>query len=205
MKYGTLGWVICFLLSLNACSPVTPTVREDAGQGPPSETGTAPAQKDQGDFRALNDLGVTYLRESRFDEAFIQFQKSLALNPDYARAHFNLAIVYYKKGVMDREIEEYQKAIRIDPEYFHARLNLGHALLAKGMEKTAAKEYRWALGKDPNNRKALYNLAVILFDQKEKTEASKLFTRYLDLDPKSTWADSAREYLQKMNPGDMTK
>ena len=145
--------------------------------------------------RDLNDRGVQLLREGKLDEAFILFQKAIALDPQYARAHFNLALIYYQKGLLDLEIQAYQRAIAADPEYFYAHLNLAHAYLARGDTQAAAREYAWVLNRNPRHPRALYNLAVIRLEEGRLQEAQELLQRYLLEDSDSPWADRARAML----------
>ncbi|MBI4716017.1 MAG: tetratricopeptide repeat protein [Nitrospirae bacterium] len=187
-----LLWSIFTVVVLAGCQSLPTAVPGEVGSGGEKKA----VSPNPTDYRGLNDSGVSALRLGKYDEAQVHFQMALALQPEYARTHFNLALVYYRKGETDREIAEYREAIRIDPNYFNAHLNLAHAYLAAGKVGEAETEYRWVLKKDPKHRKALYNLAVILTDRKKTVEAKGLFERYLKLEPKGPWAEKARKYLK---------
>ncbi len=163
---------------------------------------TEELKKTQADVHLRNNLGITYMRLARYDDAFRELQKAIAIDPNYAKAHYNLGLVYYHKGLLDKEVEEYKKAIAIDPEYKIARMNLASAYLAKGEKALAEKEYNWVIEKEPENKKALYNLGLIYSETKRRDEAILMFERYIKLEPKGKLSDKAREYLRKLKTKD---
>ena len=58
---------------------------------------------------ALEDcLAVAYLRFGQFDEAVIEFERILSLNPNYPLARFHLAQAYEGKGQIDQARENYR-------------------------------------------------------------------------------------------------
>ena len=58
---------------------------------------------------ALEDcLAVAYLRFGQFDEAVIEFERILGLNPNYPLARFHLAQAYEGKGQIDQARESYR-------------------------------------------------------------------------------------------------
>ncbi len=58
--------------------------------------------KDPTDNRARNNLGVACLRNREYDQAFKEFQKVIATDPENPKAHFNLALVYYARGLLEQ-------------------------------------------------------------------------------------------------------
>ena len=80
------------------------------------------------------------------DTAISYYQKSAALDPNYATPHNDLGILYEAKGLLDRAESEYQKALAIDKNYAKAHTNLALLYERKGeLEKAAfhwMKRYR---------------------------------------------------------------
>ena len=80
------------------------------------------------------------------DTAISYYQKSAALDPNYATPHNDLGILYEAKGLLDRAELEYQKALAIDRNYAKAHTNLALLYERKGeLEKAAfhwMKRYR---------------------------------------------------------------
>ena len=89
------------------------------------------------------DLGISYLGESRFDEAIkalSSIRRGEADPETYARAQFNLGLAYYDQEDLDQAIKTWSNIHRekIDPEtYAGAQLNLGVAYAKSGERKQA--------------------------------------------------------------------
>jgi len=73
---------------------------------------------------ALHMLGLSYLRQDRLQDAFLEFQKSIQVNPRNKESHNMLGLVYTRLGQYDRAIESYNTAIEIDPEFSEAYNNM---------------------------------------------------------------------------------
>jgi hypothetical protein len=102
----------------------------------------------------LNNLGILYLQQNRYDEARSLFTKAIAKSPSYARAHLNLAGVMW--GLEDRNgaLMEAREAVALDPSDVSAHLTLASFLLAQGQKSEAAEQARRALLLDPGNAQA---------------------------------------------------
>jgi uncharacterized protein YecA (UPF0149 family) len=75
------------------------------------------------------------------DKAISEYTKALAIEPDFAEAHYNLALAYAAKGAVDKEISEYKKALAINPDLSEARANLSLAVkTARGTRKISRNE-----------------------------------------------------------------
>jgi tetratricopeptide (TPR) repeat protein len=73
-----------------------------------------------------------YEKKGMLDEALSEFKQAIALDPDYARAHYNLATVYAEKERWDEAIREYTRAIELKPDYADTHNNLAVAYGVKG-------------------------------------------------------------------------
>jgi tetratricopeptide (TPR) repeat protein len=73
-------------------------------------------------------LGCALLKKGSVDEAIVQYQKALQINPDYTDAHYNLGCALFQKGRMDEAIIQYQKALQIEPDNVEALNNLAWVL-----------------------------------------------------------------------------
>jgi tetratricopeptide (TPR) repeat protein len=67
------------------------------------------------------------------DEAIIQYQMALQINPALAEAHYNLGIALLLKGEAAEAISHYQKALQIEPANVQIQNNLAW-LLATGAD-----------------------------------------------------------------------
>jgi tetratricopeptide (TPR) repeat protein len=64
---------------------------------------------------AFNKYGVALQALGRFDEALLQFEKTLQLNPRFNEAHFHRAEIFEAQGKKEAAIDEYQKTIAASP------------------------------------------------------------------------------------------
>jgi len=60
--------------------------------------------------RTHNNIGIFYKKIGRCEEAISQYKKALAIDPDYAGAHYNLGIVYGGKGLFSMAADHLYKA-----------------------------------------------------------------------------------------------
>jgi len=47
---------------------------------------------------AHNNLGIAYNEKGMLDEAITEFERALAINSNFAEAHYNLGNAYVKKA-----------------------------------------------------------------------------------------------------------
>src|SRR5208282_6426923 len=60
---------------------------------------------------ASENLGDGLLKKGRVDEAIVQFQQTLAIQPDDAVAYNNIGEALVQKGQVDEAIIQFQRAI----------------------------------------------------------------------------------------------
>ncbi|MBI4653978.1 MAG: tetratricopeptide repeat protein [Nitrospirae bacterium] len=70
-------------------------------------------------------LGISYLAEQRLNDAFIEFQKAIKLDPEDKNSMNALGLVSTEFEKYDEAISYYKRAIAIDPNYSEAMNNLG--------------------------------------------------------------------------------
>jgi serine/threonine-protein kinase len=74
------------------------------------------------------NIGDVFSRMGKLDQAIAQFEKCLALAPDFAEAHHDLANALRHKGRYNDAIAHYEAALRIDPQSVLTMNNLGWLL-----------------------------------------------------------------------------
>jgi len=90
-----------------------------------SSCASAPKAEDIKKAETLNNLGTAYLNDGKLNEAFVEFQKALALNPRNKETLNYLGYISTRFRKYDDAISYYNKAISIDPNYAEAVHNLG--------------------------------------------------------------------------------
>ena len=63
------------------------------------------------------NLGAFYGEKNRLDEAILQLQKALALQPNYARAHYNLAVAYLRKNESSLAMQHFARALSLGHKF----------------------------------------------------------------------------------------
>ncbi len=62
---------------------------------------------------AYGNLGAFYGEKNRLDEAIHQLQKAIALDPNYAKAHYNLAVAYLRKNESVPAMQHFERALTL--------------------------------------------------------------------------------------------
>jgi len=134
-------------------------------------------------YLAHDNLGSIFFQKGRMDEAFDQFQKALAIQPDYAQVNYNLATLFVQKGQVEKAIACFQKALAIKPNYTEAHYNFANVLLGRGRVDEAIVHYRKALEIRPDFAEAHNNLGNALLQMGHADEAIAHYRQALELRP----------------------
>jgi tetratricopeptide (TPR) repeat protein len=128
-------------------------------------------------------VGNYLLAQGRVDEAIIQFQKALEINPYSADAHNNLGYSLFQKGRVNEAIAHFQRALEIKPDYAETHNNLGYSLLRKGRVNEAIAHFQRALEIKPDDAETHNNLGYSLLRKGRVNEAIAHFQRALEIKP----------------------
>ncbi len=134
-------------------------------------------------YLAYNNLGYFLSNQGKADEAMTNYEKSLAINPNYEDAQNNLGHALAQKGRLVEAISHYEAALKIKPDLAEAHNNLGNALGDLGKLDEAIAHYEAALRIDPQNENALNNLGIARAMQGRPDDAMKLLTEATRLKP----------------------
>ncbi len=93
----------------------------------------------------LTKIGYSYLDNGQINEAFIEFQKALALNPNDKEALYNLGYISSIFKKFPEAISYYKRALSIYPNYAEATNNLGVIYTEMGNWDEAIKHFKAAL------------------------------------------------------------
>lgn len=97
------------------------------------------------------NLGDSYFREERYEEAAEKFQESvdLAVNPELkSKAYHNLGNSQLQSGKLKESIESYKQALRLNPQDNDARYNLAFAM--KKLKEQEQQQQQQDQNKDQN-------------------------------------------------------
>ena len=130
----------------------------------------ASAQKEKTeskDAEFYNNRGIAYDKEGLYDQAILDYNKALKINPRYAEAYNNRGVAYRRKGQYDRAISDYNKALEINPRDAEAYNNRGVAYSNKGQYDQAISDYNEALEINPRFAEGYYGRGICYYYQKQ--------------------------------------
>jgi tetratricopeptide (TPR) repeat protein len=134
-------------------------------------------------WMGYNNLGNALFQKGQVDGALEQFQKALALFPNYVEAHSNLGAALFQKGQVDDAAAHYKRALEINPNHAQANYNLGLVLFEKGQVDDAIAHYRKAVKMSPYYPEAHNSLGNALLRKGELDEALEQFQKALEINP----------------------
>lgn len=127
--------------------------------------------------------GVHCLVQRNFEQAKIDYQNCLRLNPRFLKAHFNLAHVYLQLQDVDSALRQYRSVLEFSQGNAIAHFNLGKLFELQRNPAQAAEHYREAIKNDPKMPDPHNGLGVVHAKQGNFVEAQKCFARAVDLNP----------------------
>jgi predicted CXXCH cytochrome family protein len=126
---------------------------------------------------ARTNLGTFHARQQRFDDAQVEFQEALKLDPRYVPAYVNAADAYRQRGREEDAIRVLREGIAQAPSSAPLHHSLGLAL-ARGQQRDAAlPELAKAAQLAPDNARYTYVYAVALNSVGRAPDAIKTLQR----------------------------
>ena len=110
-------------------------------------------------------------------------QKSINLNPDFDKAHYNLGNIYLNEKRYNLAINEYKKAIKIKKDFAYYYYNTGCAYLGLKDYRNAKNAFVKAIKLNSDEADFYYNLAIAyknLKNEKEMKSALESYKRLKD-------------------------
>ena len=108
-------------------------------------------RKNPRDFATHAGLALSLMGENRLVEAEQHLRAALAVQPDYAPAHYNLGLLFRRLNKTPEARAEFETALRLDPKDFKAHSNLGFVLLLLGEPDSALLHFESALRLNPED------------------------------------------------------
>ncbi len=135
------------------------------------------------DARYHNERGLAYKRERHFDEAVVEFEQSLALNPDDSFALANLAHIYLIRNDLRQAQHLVERARKANPNNWFACGLQGDILARSGDLAGASSAYEEQLALKSDAIYAYINLGIVYRKQGRRDAALSILTRGLEVAP----------------------
>lgn len=143
-------------------------------------------------LRALNDLGVLYLKLNRLNEAAATFRQAVRIDQDFLYPRLNLGIVLNRQGKHSEAAELLARLYQKNPQLSAASVPYGEALAETGKLSEAEKVLRRAVA-DANlngsvQAEAHFRLGAVLNRQNRFPEAAVELQKAINLEPNTVMA-----------------
>jgi len=146
--------------------------------------------------------GEAYLKESKFQEASLEFRNAIQIDDKLGAGHWGLARSYEGLERWAEMLEELRKTRDLDANNLEARAKLGnyYIVAAKNRPEMLPEAQKLAdeiFQKDPNYIEGHVLQGTIYFNQNKKEEAFKELGRAIELDPNrvESYLSMARFYI----------
>ena len=132
----------------------------------------------------LFEKGIKELELENYQEAALNFQKSLDLAPNRISTLTNLALAFIKLNKVKEGEEIVEKIISIEPLNEYANLLSGHILFKKNKLTEAVAYYKKAIEINSNNDEAYFSIGLTLQKLKKYEKSIIYFLKSLKLNDK---------------------
>jgi tetratricopeptide (TPR) repeat protein len=134
-------------------------------------------------FEALHLLALTQAELGKHNAALDNYDRALAIRPNYADAHNNRANTLQRLGRFDEALESYRRALTIRPDYAEAFNNRGNALYCLNRFDEALESYQQALEIRPDYADTLNNRGILFQELGRFDEALECYQGALAIRP----------------------
>jgi len=128
-------------------------------------------------------FGNALMDQERFGEAISMYQKALALQSDFAVAHYNMGNALKKQGRTNEALTSYLKAIDLEPNAAEPYYNMGNTFKDQGKLNEAVSCYKKAIELRPEYAEARCNLGYVLQEKGALADAVRLYKKTTQIMP----------------------
>lgn len=142
--------------------------------------------------RLHNDKAVAYDMLGKHEEASVEYEKAIKLDPTNDLYYNNKGFSYLLQMRTEEATSAFRKALENNPNNKTAHANLGYAYGLKGIYELALKEFKLA----SDEASAYNNLGYIYIKDGKLTEAIESYNNALKIDPtiSSSYYNKGRAY-----------
>ena len=133
--------------------------------------------------------GEAYLKDSKYQEASLEFRNAIQIDDKLAAAHWGLARAFEGLERFPEMLDELRKTTTLDKNNLEARIKLGNYYLlgSRGRADVIAEAERLAkeiVDKDANSIEGHILMGSVLFAQGQKDKAYAELNHAIEIDPK---------------------
>jgi tetratricopeptide (TPR) repeat protein len=106
------------------------------------------------------NLGVTYMRERRWEDAMVELHQAETLSPQTPGIQLNMGLIYYLKSNFDAAIEPFSNVLKLEPDSLQASYLLGLCYFFTNRYRAAVETLAPLWKKESTNLNYLYVLSI---------------------------------------------
>jgi tetratricopeptide (TPR) repeat protein len=146
--------------------------------------------------RKIFEQAFHHHKLNQLDEAIVNYQKVLVLDPSFQQAHLNSAIAYQAKDQIKKALTSYELALAINPLSRESRYGFAQSLHRSKFYVDAAREFERLIEVYDTYLPGHLELAIIYAGKLEMPGRAKAhYRRVLELNPQHPEAAVIREWL----------
>jgi tetratricopeptide (TPR) repeat protein len=142
------------------------------------------ATKDIEEATLHEKRGDSFFARRMYEDAIIEYKKSVALDQYNASTLNRLGLVYHQSQKLPEAERYYREALKQNPYFIEVLNNIGTVEYARQRFDAALEQYDKALKIRPESPTILLNKGACLFDMKRYEEAVKATQHAIEIDPK---------------------
>jgi len=127
--------------------------------------------------------GIGFEEAGRIEDAIVEHEKALELDPEFVQAHANLIILYGKTKQPQKAEEHFRAAVRLNPNHADSYYNYGVLLFEQRKYVEAEEVFRKAVEINPFHSQAFHNLGVMREQQGRLDEALQFYRKAVERQP----------------------
>lgn len=136
---------------------------------------------------------IEYGKKRMYNEALVEINKAVSINPKSAKAYHYRATVLAYKGDLDRAIADWNKSIELDNTRFIAYFSRALAFYKKGDADRAIADWTKSIELNPAYTESYYRRGTTYYEKNEYDKAIADFSKGIESDPKN----AAEYYLYR--------
>ena len=144
------------------------------------------------------NLGVSYMGMDRVDDAIREWNRAVALLPDYMDAYMNLGTAYQNKNMPDSTRAVWERALEVGGQSVVPRVALGRLAFAQGRLPDALGYYREILDLGARDPRIYAEIALVHERREEFDEAIAHYEQALELAPETAQLRAALNRVRRI-------
>jgi len=128
--------------------------------------------------------GDSFFARKLYEDAIIEYKKSIALDRYNASTLNRLGLVYHQSQKLNEAERYYREAVKQNPYFIEVLNNIGTVEYARQRYENALEQYQKALRIRPESPTVLLNMGACLLDMKRYDEGLRATQHAIEIDPK---------------------